>query len=139
MIRKFLLVFLAFLAGLQLCAQNTSPAWKRVEHLRHGINASEWFAQSNDYRPERLRSYTTLDDIARMRAMGFDHLRLSIDPAIFQCDGPWNQCERVQVLDEVIATALSQNLAVIMDIHPSGEYKRQLSSSDSAVEKFALL
>lgn len=139
MIRKFLLVFLASLAGLELCAQNTMLVWKRAEHLRHGINASEWFAQSNDYSPQRLRSYTTLDDIARMRAMGFDHLRLSIDPAIFQCDGPWNQCERVQVLDEVIATALSQNLAVIMDIHPSGEYKRQLSSSDSAVEKFALL
>ncbi|MCP6756182.1 cellulase family glycosylhydrolase, partial [Klebsiella pneumoniae] len=89
----------------------------------HGINASEWLAQSRDYSPQRLRSYTTLDDIARMHAMGFDHVRLSIDPAIFQCDVPWSECERVQVLDEVVAKALSQDLAVIIDVHPNGEYK----------------
>ena len=56
MIRKFLLVWLTFLAGLELLAQPSSPAWKRAEHLRHGINASEWFAQSKDYSPQRLRS-----------------------------------------------------------------------------------
>ncbi len=119
--------------------QPTSPAWKRAEHLRHGINASEWLAQSHDYSPQRLRSYTTLDDIARMHAMGFDHVRLSIDPAIFQCDGAWDQCERVQILDEAIAKALSQDLAVIIDIHPNDDYKRQLSSSDTAVDRFTLL
>ena len=79
---------------------------------------SEWLAQSRDYSPQRLRAFTTLDDIAKMHAMGFDHVRLSIDPAIFQCDGPWSQCERVQILDEVVAKALSQDLAVIIDIHP---------------------
>ena len=71
--------------------------------------------------------------------MGFDHVRLSIDPAIFQCDGPWNRCERVQILDEVVAKALSQGLAVIIDIHPNGDYKKQLASSDSAVERFGAL
>ena len=91
--------------------------------MQHGINASEWLAQSRDYSPQRLRTFTTLDDIARMHTMGFDHVRLSIDPAIFQCDGPWSQCERVQVLDEVVAKALSQDLAVIIDLHPNGEYK----------------
>ena len=54
-----------------------------MEHLRHGINASEWLAQSRDYSPQRLRTFTTLDDIATMHSMGFDHVRLSIDPAIF--------------------------------------------------------
>ena len=78
---------LVLLACFSLSAQQTSPAWKRVEHLRHGINASEWLAQSSDYSPQRLRTFTTLDDIARMRSMGFDHVRLSIDPAIFNCQG----------------------------------------------------
>ena len=139
MMNGVLLVVMLLLASINLIAQPASPAWKRIEHLRHGINASEWFAQSHDYSPQRLRSYTTLDDIAKMHAMGFDHVRLSIDPAIFQCDGPWNHCERVQVLDEVIAKALSQDLAVIIDIHPSDDYKRQLATSDSAVDKFTLL
>jgi aryl-phospho-beta-D-glucosidase BglC (GH1 family) len=137
--RRVLFAVVSFLASLDMLAQPASPAWKRAEHLRHGINASEWLAQSRDYSPQRLRTFTTLDDIAKMHAMGFDHVRLSIDPAIFQCDGPWNQCERVQVLDEVIAKALSQDLAVIIDIHPNDDYKRQLTSSDSSVEKFTML
>jgi endoglucanase len=139
MIHKLIFAILMLLMCLSIAAQTASPAWKRVEHLRHGINAGEWFAQSRDYSPQRLRTSTTLDDIAKMHAMGFDHVRISIDPAIFQCDGPWEQCERVQVLDEVVAKALSQDLAVIIDIHPSDDYKRQLTSSDSAVEKFAAL
>ena len=122
-----------------LMAQSASPAWKRAEHLRHGINASEWMAQSHDYSPQRLRTFTTLDDIARMHSMGFDHVRLSIDPAVFDCQGPWDQCERIQILDEVIAKALSVDLAVILDVHPSDEYKRQLASSDSSVDKFTAL
>ena len=81
------LIAVVLLTCFSLSAQTTSPAWKRVEHLRHGINASEWLAQSSDYSPQRLRTFTTLDDIARMHAMGFDHVRLSIDPAIFRVPG----------------------------------------------------
>src|SRR5208283_4202424 len=139
MLRRLLLSAAVLLTCFGLNAQPTSPAWKRAEHLRHGINASEWLAQSSDYSPQRLRTFTTLDDIARMHSMGFDHVRLGVDPAIFNCQGPWDKCERVQVLDEVIAKALSQDLAVILDIYPSDEYKRQLASSDSAVDKFAAL
>ena len=139
MMRRLLLAVTLLLMCLNSVAQSTSPAWKRAEHLRHGINAGEWLAQSRDYSPQRLRTFTTLDDIARMHSMGFDHVRLSIDPAIFSCQGEWKQCERVQVLDEVIAKALAQDLAVIIDVHPSDEYKRQLASSDSAAEKFSML
>ena len=139
MLRRILLAILLTLGCLDLQAETNSPAWKRAEHLRHGINASEWLAQSHDYSPQRLRTFTTLDDIARMHTMGFDHVRLSIDPAIFQCDGAWNQCEKVQALDEVVAKALSVDLAVILDIHPSDDYKRQLSSSDAAAQKFSQL
>jgi len=130
-----LFLFALFLPSVTLLGQSTSPAWKRAERLRHGINASEWFAQSKDYSPQRLRSFTTLDDIAKMHAMGFDHVRISIDPAIFRCTGPWSQCETVEVLDEVIAKALSEDLAVILDVHPSDEYKHQLATSDSAAER----
>ena len=139
MMRRLLLVATLLFSYLNLAGQSVSPAWKRAEHLRHGINASEWLAQSRDYSPQRLRTFTTLDDVARMHSIGFDHVRLSIDPAIFDCQGPWKQCERVQVLDEVIAKALSLDLAVILDIHPNDEYKRQLASSDNAVDKFTML
>jgi endoglucanase len=45
----------------------------------------------------------------------------------------------VQRLDDPIANSLSVDLAVIIDIHPSGDYKHQLATSDAAVQKFAQL
>jgi aryl-phospho-beta-D-glucosidase BglC (GH1 family) len=137
MLRRPFFLLLLSVFSIQLLAGDNSPAWKRVAHLRHGINPGEWLAQSRDYSPQRLHAVTTLDDIALIHSMGFDHLRLSIDPAIFQCAGELSQCERVQVLDEVVAKALSLDLAVILDIHPSNEYKKQLSTDDVAVQKFA--
>ena len=137
--KPWLLATMVVLGGMSLSAQSDSVAWKRAAHLRHGINAGEWLAQSHDYSPQRLRTVTTLDDIARMHAMGFDHVRLSIDPAIFRCDGPWDQCETVQILDAVVSKALAVDLAVILDIHPSGDYKRQLATSEASVQKFAQL
>jgi endoglucanase len=139
MARYRVLLTVVLLTCFSLSAQTTSPAWKRVAHLQHGINASEWLAQSSDYSPQRLRTFTTLDDIARMHAMGFDHVRLSIDPAVFRCQGPWEQCERVQIVDEAIDKALSLDLAVILDVHPGDDYKRQLATSDSSVDRFAAL
>lgn len=124
-----------------LVAQNptSSPVWKRAQHLRRGINASEWFAQSADYSPQRLSTYTTMDDIRLIHQLGFDHMRLSIDPAIFDCRGSWSECERVKAVDSVVAQGLTQDLAIIIDVHPSDQYKRQLEADNSSVEKFRLL
>nr|WP_254061437.1 hypothetical protein [Granulicella sp. L60] len=60
-------------------AQHVSAdiAWGRAQSLQHGIDASLWFAQSRDYTVERLRSFTTEDDITLMEKLGFDHVRLS--------------------------------------------------------------
>jgi endoglucanase len=56
-----------------------SCAFARAQHLRHGINASEWFAQSRRLFAARTNRYTDAQDIALMAQMGFDHVRLSID------------------------------------------------------------
>ena len=71
-----------FFFGSPLHAQpaGTDPAFARAQHLRRGINASIWFAQHpSDYSVERLRTFTTADDIALIAKLGFDHVRLSID------------------------------------------------------------
>src|ERR1700757_4478767 len=79
------------LACLLLCSSFASPAFagalpppatvaaRRAQLLHRGINASMWFAQARDYSAARLRGYITPDDIALMHAMGFDHVRLSVD------------------------------------------------------------
>jgi endoglucanase len=132
-----LLVCAPFFANAQEVP--VSPAWRRAEHLRHGVNASEWFAQSLDYGAQRLSTYTTLDDISLMRKLGFDHVRLSVDPVIFDCPGPWQQCERVQALDLAVAKALAEGLAVVIDLHPDEQFKRHLATDDFSAEKFRLL
>jgi endoglucanase len=64
-------------------AQEASIANSRAMHLRHGINLSEWFAQvydSKGYTKDHLESWTTEQDIALIKSMGFDHVRLSVNP-----------------------------------------------------------
>lgn len=121
-----------------LVAQD-SPAFRRAQTLRHGINASEWFAQTNNYSPSRLASYTDANDIKLMHQMGFDHVRVSIDPAIFSCIGHPDNCATLTALDGAIHTMLENQLAVIVDLHPSDDFKNRLATSDDAVDRFVQL
>ena len=62
-------------------AADVKTAFARAQHLKHGINASEWFAQhSHDYSAKYTDGYTDDADIALMAKLGFDSVRLSIDP-----------------------------------------------------------
>jgi endoglucanase len=131
-------------SGLFASAQpaSTDVAWTRAQSLQHGINASLWFAQSRDYTVERLRSFTTADDIALMERLGFDHVRLSIDPAPLiagdltrgHADFPF-----LKEPDRVVDSMLQHHLAVIIDLHPEASYKATLRTNDEAVEHFAIL
>src|SRR5512140_3490178 len=109
MLRHILLAFALLSVSISSPAQE-SIAFRRAQHLQHGINLSMWFAQSSDYSPARLRTYTTLADVDRVAKMGFDHARISVDPAIFCYDYPWTNCEAVRILDDVVAHALSKNV-----------------------------
>ena len=97
MSRVALRVTFLLLLGLVVCgawAQTGHPGgngsvnapplvFKRAEKLRRGINASEWFAQVYDkrgYTPEHFQAWTSADDIALIKSMGFDHVRLSVNP-----------------------------------------------------------
>src|SRR4051812_13742732 len=61
----------------------SSLAFARAKHLRRGINLSEWFAQVYDkrgYTREHFETWTTAEDVALIKSMGFDHVRLSVNP-----------------------------------------------------------
>ncbi|HMD19047.1 MAG TPA: cellulase family glycosylhydrolase [Alloacidobacterium sp.] len=121
-------------------ASDDGLAFKRAQHLQHGINASIWFAQSpGNYSVERLRGFTTSDDIALIHQLGFDHVRLSIDadPLLPWLRNPEVPTPFVTELDRVVKTMLDQQLAVIIDIHPEGHYKAELVKGTEGVEHFA--
>jgi endoglucanase len=121
---------------------NTTLAFARAQHLRRGINASIWFAQHpQDYSVERLRTFTTADDIALMAKLGFDHVRLSIDadPLV-----EWQKSHAATTpflteLDRVVKTILDDHLSVIIDIHPESSYKAPLRQGTTSVQQFTSL
>jgi len=134
-----LLIALAFPATSQ--PQDSLP-FHRAEHLRHGINLSEWFAQVYDpkgYTKEHFETWNTAQDIQLIRDIGFDHVRLSINPApMFRR----NQADRIPAdylsyLDSAVQMILDHRLAVILDVHPDSDFKERLSKDDSFVEQFA--
>ena len=123
-------------AGLQ-------TAFARVQHLKHGINASEWFAQSaSDYSAARTNRYTDAGDIALMARLGFDSVRLSIDPVPLEqapLDKDGFNADFLGRLDKVVDTVLADGMAVQIDIHPEESYKQQLHGSDKAVDRLTSL
>jgi len=121
---------------------DAATAFARARHLRHGINASEWFAQSADYSAARTDRYTDAQDIALMAHLGFDHVRLSIDANALEqsfagASGP--NADFLARLDRTVDTILANGLAVQIDLHPTDEFKQQLRGGDSGVARLTAL
>jgi aryl-phospho-beta-D-glucosidase BglC (GH1 family) len=135
------LFFSAAQASFAQSTPDSGVVQRRAAHLRHGINLSEWFAQVYDakgYTKEHFETWTTAQDIALIKAMGFDHVRLSVNPQpMFRR----KQADRIPeeylgYLDAAMKMILDQGLAVIVDIHPDSDFKEKLSSDNEFVEQF---
>ena len=122
-------------AGLQL-------AKARARHLQHGINSSDWFAQTGDYSPARIDRFMDAQDIALIARLGFENVRIAIDASALEkeprgADGL--STEYLSLLDRAVDACLADGLAVQIDLHPTDNYKQQLRSSDEAVDQIILL
>jgi endoglucanase len=147
----------AFPLCLLACSLLAQPAWaapqaasahdpgvaeRRLAHLRHGINLSDWFAQQQDvasYTKEHFESTVTPQDIALIRAMGFDHVRVSVDPRpMFHADqSDPIASDDLTNLDTALKMILDQGLAVDLSIYADDTFKQKLATDDDAVERFA--
>jgi endoglucanase len=138
-------LFFAFLVvALPAFAQDRTTdvktAFARAQHLRHGINASEWFAQSGNYSADSTKKYTDDADIALMAQIGFDNVRLSIDAApltrgFFARD----DSNFIGRLDHAVDQMIAKGMAVQIDIHPESDYKKRVSTKGEGVERFVML
>jgi endoglucanase len=133
--------FLAGPAGLAQASSDASLAQRRATRLRHGINLSEWFAQVYDqkgYTKEHFEAWNTAQDIALIKAMGFDHVRLSVNPQPMFRRGQADQipADYLGYLDAAVKMILDQGLAVIIDVHPESDFKQKLATDDGFVEQF---
>jgi len=129
-------------AGYGQSTLESGIAQRHAQHLRHGINLSEWFAQVYDqkgYTKEHFEAWNTAQDIALIKGMGFDHVRLSVNPQPMFEHG---QADRIPAdylayLDRAVQMILDHGLAVILDVHPESDFKQKLTTDDSFVEQFA--
>jgi endoglucanase len=138
---SLVLVALLASASLHLFAQDagSSLAFERASHLKRGVNASMWFAQSpKDYSPQRLTTYTTVEDFKLIHQLGLDHVRLSIDPAPLLKPPLTNglNADHLKLLDAAVKYILDNHLNVVLDIHPEGDYKHPLSADKDAQAAF---
>jgi aryl-phospho-beta-D-glucosidase BglC (GH1 family) len=142
----FLFSFISLTVAAVLAQTKTAPLTSvpasRLAHIRHGINASEWFAQVWDpkgYTKEHFESWNTPADFALIKSIGFDHVRLSINPQ------PMMDAERRQngsaeyfgYLDAAVKMILDAGLAIELDMHPDSDFKQRLAKEDDSVERFA--
>jgi aryl-phospho-beta-D-glucosidase BglC (GH1 family) len=116
----------------------------RLAHLRHGINASQWFAQVYDprgYTKEHFQTWTTADDIALIKSMGFDHVRLSVNPQPMMVPHKPDEipADSLVSLDAAVKMMLDHGLAVVIDLHPESDFKARLAKTedDSFVQEFS--
>jgi endoglucanase len=136
-------VQLAAVAPLQQSSTTDSGVVeRRLAHLRHGINLNDWFAQLQDpaaYTKEHFETTVTPEDIALIRDMGFDHVRLSVDPRpMFHPRQPDQiASDDLSNLDTAVKMILGQHLAVELDIYADEAWKQKLATDDEAVERFA--
>ena len=143
-IRLAVALLFAF-AGGALGQQSSPPLLSvpssRLAHIRRGVNLSQWFAQVYDpkgYTREHFQSWTTADDIALIKSLGFDHVRLSINPQPMFIKNHPNDipAEYLAHIDAAVKMVLDKDLAVVIDIHPESDFKAQLKE-DGFVRQFA--
>src|SRR5689334_10771006 len=112
----------------------------RFARLRRGINLSHWFSQAPEYSKTRLETHTTAQDIALIKSMGFDHVRFPIEPAPLLADTPDPSILNTTYLgylDHALDMILAAGLAVIIDIHPTDEFKLRTMRDERAIEAFS--
>jgi len=134
----FISIFLSLFASGQTNSSNT--ATQRASRLRHGINLSGWFAQVYDprgYTKEHFETWATAQDIALIKSMGFDHVRLSVNPQpMFSGRHGFEiAAEPMAALDSAVKMILDHGLAVVIDLHPEGDLKSKLATEDAFVEE----
>ena len=129
------MVAAVFFVGMACGAQAQQAkglAFQRAEHLKRGVNLSSFYAQTRDISQARLDAYMSTADMRALKAAGFDHVRLSINPALLIAspktgtlrDGP------MASLDKTVGQLLDAGLNVILDIHAEEDWKAALTHGD---------
>jgi endoglucanase len=97
--------------------------------LKHGVNLSNWFADAG-------RQPLTAHDFEQIKAAGFDHVRIPINPELLGFSLSEGSTGRVLFdfsnLDPAVNEARDRGLSVIIDIHPSDNFMSAIEQDPRA-------
>lgn len=107
---------------------------ERFGKLSRGINLSHWFAQA-PINSTRLKYYYKDEDMKLIKQMGFEHVRLPLNPYVLLDENNPEKLneENLRYLDAALDLILSNQLAVIVDLHPEDDFVKRLASDDKFV------
>ncbi|MHC2017032.1 glycoside hydrolase family 5 protein [Methylobacterium sp. CM6247] len=98
--------------------------------LRRGVNTWPWFSLTREFPAPRTdygtppfqegRPVPTGRDLARLRAAGFDFLRLPVDPGPFAAAAPEERERLMAELRAAVEAALRADLAVLVNVQANG-------------------
>ncbi len=133
---------IAFFAAASAMAA-PSPADLRAASLGPGINISHWMAQTmvGHYDPSHLDTYFQQSDADLIARMGFGHVRLTLEGSLFwkpEAGIPTKlESYGVERLNKALDMLLGSGLKVIVDIHPTSEFKKSVWSTRQGSQGFA--
>jgi endoglucanase len=84
--------------------------------LGTGTNISHWLSQSGRRGAER-RAFFQRDDVQRLAAWGFEHLRLPVDEEQLWDDADQPDAEGFELLDAALDWAHAAGMKVLVDLH----------------------
>ncbi|HXB53950.1 MAG TPA: cellulase family glycosylhydrolase [Vicinamibacteria bacterium] len=108
--------------------------------VRRGTNISHWLSQSKR-RGEERRQWFGSDDVKRLAALGFDHLRIPVDEEQLWDEQGRPDAESFALLDGALDACRQNGLRAIVDLHivrshHFNEKVRPLWTEPAAQERF---
>lgn len=110
------------------------------DYLAKGINIEGWFVGQYPISDKHLATFMCKDDIQRIKAMGFTHIRFPVEPdLIFDRHNPHKaNPARLEILAAAVKMIQDTGLGVIVDMHPYDlSVKQKLASDDMYLKDFA--
>ena len=95
---------------------------RKMIHLKRGINLGGWISQCRVYEEEHYSTFIREEDIKKIAAMGFDHIRVPVDYNVLE-----DQDGRIREkgwghLDDASAWAKRYGLNMVIDLHKAYGY-----------------
>lgn len=108
------------LVSMLAAGSSAAPPEGRVERLARGINVSHWFWIPTSDSPQARTRYLSASDVAALKAAGFTHARVPVEPGWLWDEGADAlRADRLAEYRRGIELFTSRAMAVVVDVHPA--------------------